>query len=78
LLTSDEALQLLDPVHGFFLVITVDLGLFFLVAEPGNLITGYLCKGRSHKKGRPFFHISDETSELLPDRELRQEEPACH
>lgn len=39
LLTSDEVLQLLDPVHGFFPVITIDLGLFFLVAEPENLIS---------------------------------------
>ena len=39
LLTSDEVLQLLDPVHGFFPVITIDLELFFLVAEPENLIS---------------------------------------
>ena len=28
-----------NPVHGFFPVITIDLGLFFLVAEPENLIS---------------------------------------
>lgn len=39
LLTTDEVLQFLDPVHGFFPVITIDLGLFFLVAEPENLIS---------------------------------------
>ena len=39
LLTSDEVLQFLDPAHGFFPVITIDLGLFFLVAEPENLIS---------------------------------------
>lgn len=39
LLTTDEVLQLLDPVHGFFPVITIDPGLFFLVAEPENLIS---------------------------------------
>ena len=39
LLTSAEVLQLLDPVHDFFPVITIDLGLFFLVAEPENLIS---------------------------------------
>ena len=39
LLTSDEVLQLLDPVHGFFPVVVVDLGLFLLVAEPENLIS---------------------------------------
>ena len=39
LLTTDEVLQLLDPVHGFFPVITIDLGLFFWVAEPENLIS---------------------------------------
>ena len=38
-LPGDEVLQLLDPVHGFFPVITIDLGLFFLVAEPENLIS---------------------------------------
>lgn len=38
LLTTDEVLQFLDPVYGFFPVITIDLGLFFLVAEPENLI----------------------------------------
>lgn len=38
-LSGDEVLQLLDPVHGFFPVITIDLGLFFLVAEPENLIS---------------------------------------
>ena len=37
--SGDEVLQLLDPVHGFFPVITIDLGLFFLVAEPENLIS---------------------------------------
>ena len=39
LLPGDEVLQLLDPVHGFFPVITIDLGLFFWVAEPENLIS---------------------------------------
>ena len=39
LLTSDKVLQLLDPVHGFFPVVVVDLGLFLLVAEPENLIS---------------------------------------
>lgn len=38
LLTSDEVLQLLDPVHDFFPVMTIDLGFSFLVAEPENLI----------------------------------------
>ena len=38
-LSGDEVLQLLDPVHGFFPVITIDLGLFFWVAEPENLIS---------------------------------------
>ena len=38
-LTGDKVLQFLDPVHGFFPVITIDLGLFFLVAEPENLIS---------------------------------------
>lgn len=37
-LTGDEVLQLLDPVHGFFPVVAVELGLFLLVAEPENLI----------------------------------------
>ena len=37
-LSGDEVLQLLDPVHGFFPVMAVDLGLFFLVAEPKNLV----------------------------------------
>ena len=39
LLTTDEVLQLLDPVHGFFPMITIDFVLFFLVAEPENLIS---------------------------------------
>ena len=39
LLTSDEVLQILDPVHGFFPVITVHLELFSLAAEPENLIS---------------------------------------
>ena len=39
-LTGDEVLQLFDPVHGFFPVMTVYLGFFLLVAEPKNLI-GY-------------------------------------
>ena len=38
-LTGDEVLQFLDPVHGFFPVVAIDLGLFFLVAEPENLIS---------------------------------------
>ena len=37
-LLGDEVLQLLDPVHGFFPVVAVDLGLFLLVAKPENLI----------------------------------------
>jgi len=37
-LTGDEVLQLLDPVHGFFPVVAVEFGLFFLVAQPENLI----------------------------------------
>ena len=37
-LTSDEVLQLLDAVHGFFPVMAVEFGLFPLVAEPENLI----------------------------------------
>ena len=37
-LLGDEVLQLLDPVHGFFPVVAVELGLFLLVAEPENLI----------------------------------------
>lgn len=38
-LLGDEALQLLDPVHGLFPVMAVYLGLFLLVAEPENLIS---------------------------------------
>jgi hypothetical protein len=38
-LLGDEVLQLLDPVHGFFPVVAVKLGLFFLVTEPENLIS---------------------------------------
>ena len=38
-LFGDEVLQLLDPVHGFFSVITIELGPFFWVAEPENLIS---------------------------------------
>ena len=37
-LPGDEVLQFLDPAHGFFPVMAVDLGLFLLVAEPENLI----------------------------------------
>lgn len=37
-LTGDEVLQLLDAVHGFFPVVAVEFGLFFLIAEPENLI----------------------------------------
>ena len=37
-LSGDEVLQLLDPVHGFFPVMAVDFGLFFLAAEPENLV----------------------------------------
>ena len=37
-LLGDEVLQLLDPVHGLFPVVAIDLGLFLLVAEPENLI----------------------------------------
>ena len=32
-LLGDEILQFLDPVHGFFPVMAVNLGLFFLIAE---------------------------------------------
>jgi hypothetical protein len=38
-LTGDEVLQFLDPVHGFFPEVAIDFGLFFLVAEPENLIS---------------------------------------
>ncbi len=38
-LLGDEVLQLLDPFHGLFPVMAVDLGLFLLVAEPENLIS---------------------------------------
>ena len=38
-LLGDEVLQLLDPVHGLFPVVAVDLGLFLLVAEPENVIS---------------------------------------
>lgn len=38
-LLGDEVLQLLDPVHGFFPVVAVELGLFFLITEPENLIS---------------------------------------
>ena len=38
-LFSDEVLQLFDPVHGFFPVVAIDLGLFFLFPEPENLIS---------------------------------------
>lgn len=37
-LPGDEVLQLLYPVHGFFPVVAVEFGLFFLVAQPENLI----------------------------------------
>lgn len=37
-LLGDEVLQLLDPVHGFFPVVAVNLRLFLLVAEPENFI----------------------------------------
>lgn len=37
-LPGDEVLQLPDPVHGFFPVVAVELGLFLLVAQPENLI----------------------------------------
>ena len=37
-LLGDKVLQLLDPVHSFFPVVAVELGLFLLVAEPENLI----------------------------------------
>lgn len=38
-LLGDEVLQLLDPVHGFFPEMAVDLGLFFLLPESENLIS---------------------------------------
>lgn len=37
-LSGDKVLQLLDPVHSFFPVVAVDLGLFLLVAESENLV----------------------------------------
>ena len=37
-LPGDKVLQLFDPVHDFFPVVAVELGLFLLVAEPENLI----------------------------------------
>ena len=37
-LPGDEVLQLLDPIHGFFPVVAVELGLFLLVVQPENLI----------------------------------------
>lgn len=37
-LSGDKVLQLLDPVHSFFPVVAVDLGLLLLVAEPENLV----------------------------------------
>ena len=38
-LLGDEVLQLLDPVHGLFPLVAVDLGLFFLLPESENLIS---------------------------------------
>jgi len=38
-LTGDEVLQLLDPVHGFFPVVAVDLGFFFLLPEAQDLVS---------------------------------------
>ena len=38
-LPGDEVLQFLNPVHGFFLVMAVELGLFLLVAEPENFVS---------------------------------------
>lgn len=38
-LPGDEVLKFLDPVHGFFPVMTIDFGLFLLIAEPENLIS---------------------------------------
>ena len=38
-LPGDEVLQFLDPVHGLFPVMAVNLGLFFLLPEPENLIS---------------------------------------
>ena len=37
-LLGDEALQLLDPVHGLFPVVAVDLRLFLLLPEPEDFI----------------------------------------
>lgn len=39
LLPGDEVLKLFNPVHGFFPVMAVNLGLFPLVAEPENFIS---------------------------------------
>ena len=38
-LPGDEVLQFLNPVHGFFSVMAVELGLFLLVAEPVNFVS---------------------------------------
>lgn len=38
-LPDDEVLQLLDPFHGLFPVVAVDLGLLFLIAKPENFIS---------------------------------------
>lgn len=38
-LPGDEFLQFLNPVHGFFSVMAVELGLFLLVAEPENFVS---------------------------------------
>lgn len=38
-LTSDKILQFLDAVHSLFPVVAADLGLFYLVADPENLVS---------------------------------------
>lgn len=38
-LLADEVLQLLDPVQSFFPAVAVNLGLFFLLTEPENLVS---------------------------------------
>lgn len=38
-LPGDEVLQLLDPFHDLFPMVTVNLGLLFLIAKPENFIS---------------------------------------
>lgn len=38
-LPGNEVLQFLDPIDGFFPVMAIELGLFFLAAEPEDFIS---------------------------------------